>query len=151
MDYLAPCPAAASASGGGCTTVSKEELRFVKVAQAGLKRGVTPATDWLKAWVTDDLIKDNFRWTFQVPKDLKSGMYVLRHEIIALHSAWDVEGVQAYPQCINLNVTDGGSTEITGGESATTFYTQGEPGLHINVYNGFNEGGYPFPGPALWR
>jgi len=143
IDYLAPCPAS------GCTTVKKEELKFVKVAQQALKPSATAGTDWLKAWIIDDFIQGGFKWTFKVPSDLKAGKYVLRHEILALHSAWDVNGAQAYPQCINLNVSGGGNTEITGGSSPTTFYTAKDAGMNINVYNGLTQ--YPFPGPALWR
>jgi len=143
IDYLAPCPAT------GCTDVDKEELRFVKVAQQGLKPGVTPSTNWLKAWVVDDFIHNDFKWNFHVPADLKAGMYVLRHEILALHSGWDTNGAQAYPQCINLNVTDGGNTLLSGGVSATRLYTAQDPGVHINIYGGLTE--YPFPGPATWR
>ncbi|KAM7210254.1 Glycoside hydrolase [Rhypophila decipiens] len=143
IDYLAPCPST------GCTNVNKEELKFVKVAQKALKPGVTSSTNWLQAWVVDDFIRNDFKWTFTVPRDLKSGQYVLRHEILALHSAWDTNGAQAYPQCINLNVTGGGQTEIKGGVEATKFYTAEDPGIHINVYSGLTE--YPVPGPALWR
>ena len=121
----------------------------MKLAQKALKPGITSSTDWLKAWIIDDFRNDNSTWDVQIPKDLKSGMYVLRHEIIALHSAYDLNGAQNYPQCINLNVINGGSTEITGGQSPTTFYSADHPGIHFNVYNGLTT--YPFPGPNLWR
>ncbi|RYP08937.1 hypothetical protein DL764_001590 [Monosporascus ibericus] len=143
MDYLAPCP------GSDCTTVDKNQLKFVKLAQKGLKPGVTSSTDWLKAWVIDDFIQDGFKWDVQIPRDIKSGAYVLRHEIMALHSAWDTNGAQAYPQCINLNVTNGGDTAVTNGTAPTTFYQADGPGIHINIYNGLTS--YPFPGPAVWR
>jgi len=143
IDYLAPCPA------GGCANVNKEDLKFVKVAQQGLKSTTTPSTDWLKAWVVDDFIKNDFKWTFTVPHDLKAGEYVLRHEILALHSGWDTNGAQAYPQCINLRVTGSGKTEIKEGASPTTFYKADDPGVHINVYSGLAQ--YPFPGPEVWR
>ncbi|KAK0740149.1 glycosyl hydrolase family 61-domain-containing protein [Schizothecium vesticola] len=90
MDYLAACP------GGDCSVVEKTGLRFTKIAQAGLKEGVTGGTNWLHAWRVDDLIRrDNFTWTVTVPEGLKAGAYVLRHEILALHSAWEKGGAQA--------------------------------------------------------
>jgi len=95
-------------------------------------------------------IHNDFKWTFQVPYDLKAGEYVLRHEILALHGGWDTNGAQAYPQCINLRVTGSGNTEIKGGgRSPATFYGAEDLGIHINVYSGLTQ--YPFPGPALWR
>lgn len=143
MDYLAPCPA------DGCIKVDKAQLGFVKLAQHALKPGVTPGTDWLKAWVIDEFRQNGYKWNVEIPADLASGTYVLRHEIIALHSAWDTNGAQAYPQCVNLNVTNGGNTTITGGQSPTTFYRADDPGIRINVYNGVTT--YPYPGPPLWR
>jgi len=143
MDYLAPCPVA------GCAGVDKNELRFVKVAQQALKPGVASSTDWLKAWVVDDFRKNSYRWEVRIPADLAPGGYVLRHEILALHSAWDVNGAQAYPQCINLNITNGGNTTITGGAPPTSFYRADDAGVHFSVYNGLTT--YPFPGPQLWR
>ncbi|KAK0702373.1 glycoside hydrolase [Lasiosphaeris hirsuta] len=142
IDYLASCPER------GCIDIDKKDLHFVKIAQQALKPGITSNTSWLKAWVIDDFIHRDFKWHVQVPDNLPAGTYVLRHEIIALHSAWDVNGAQAYPQCINLNVTTGGSRRITGGVPATSFYGAEDPGIHINVYNGMTD--YPFPGPGLW-
>jgi hypothetical protein len=49
------------------------------------------------AWVTDDLVKNNFSWDLTIP-NLAPGNYVIRHEIIALHAAGQTNGAQAYPQ-----------------------------------------------------
>jgi cellulase len=76
-------------------------------------------------------------------------VYVLRHEIIALHGASAVDGAQNYPQCVNLNVTGGGTREVTGGKSATQFYGREDKGVVFNVYGGATT--YPFPGPELWK
>ncbi|PVH74129.1 lytic polysaccharide monooxygenase [Cadophora sp. DSE1049] len=143
IDYIAPCPA------DDCTNVSKADLKFVKLAQQGLKPDVISSTNWLKAWIIDDFRNKNSKWDVLIPRDLKSGAYVLRHEIIALHSAWAVNGAQNYPQCINLNVLNGGETEIADGRSATSFYQPDDPGIHFSVYDGLTS--YHFPGPKLWR
>ncbi|KAK0718443.1 glycoside hydrolase [Lasiosphaeria miniovina] len=131
IDYLAPCPSA-----GGCAGADKTQLKFVKLAQRALKPGATAATDWLKAWVVDDFRQDGYRWRVHVPANLAAGLY-------------DVNGAQAYPQCVNLNITAGGATEIAGGVSPVEFYNAEDPGIHVNVYGGLTE--YPFPGPPLWR
>ncbi|EKG21093.1 Glycoside hydrolase family 61 [Macrophomina phaseolina MS6] len=136
IDYLASC-------GGDCTTADKTSLSFVKFQAKGLVSGSAPGT-----WATDDLISNNFTHTTTLPASLAPGNYVLRHEIIALHSAGQENGAQAYPQCINVKVTGSGSTEISGGKKATAFYTPTDPGIKFNLYTTFSE--YPMPGPALW-
>jgi hypothetical protein len=54
-------------------------------------------------WVTDELIKNNFTSSTTIPRNLKAGNYVIRHEIIALHSASSDNGAQFYPQVNNTS------------------------------------------------
>jgi hypothetical protein len=70
--------------------------------------------------------------------------YVLRHELIALHGAQD-GNAQFYPQCINLEVTGGGSASPSGGVPGTRIYQSAEPGVRFNLYTKFTT--YPIPGP----
>lgn len=143
MDYLARC------EGGDCSKVDKTALKFTKIAQAGLKEGVTWETNWLKAWRVDDFMtRDNFTWTVTVPRGLKSGAYVLRHEILALHSAWEKGGAQAYPQCVNLMVEGDGEVELPEGGDPRGFYGEEDKGILVNVYGGLTS--YEFPGPKVW-
>ena len=135
IDYLAPC-------GSDCTTVDKTTLKFIKIDAAAWKSGSNPGN-----WVTDDLVANNYSWTSTVPSSLASGNYVLRHEILALHSAGNANGAQAYPQCINLKVTGSGSSTASGGVSATTFYKANDPGILFNLYTTFSS--YTIPGPAV--
>jgi hypothetical protein len=44
------------------------------------------------------LTENNFAWNVKIPASLAAGSYVLRHEIIGLHSAGSPNGAQAYPQ-----------------------------------------------------
>ena len=85
MDYLAKC------AGDDCTTVDAGDLSFFKIDEKGLNDAAS------QNWASDDLIKDDFAWTVTVPEDIAPGQYVLRHEIIALHSAQDTNGAQNYP------------------------------------------------------
>lgn len=135
LDYLATC-------NGDCSTVSKEGLKFVKINEGAWKSGNDPGM-----WVTDDLVSANNSWTITLPQNLKSGNYVLRHEIIALHAAGQSNGAQAYPQCVNFKVEGSGTQEITGGVPATSFYKASDPGIQFNLYSKFT--GYTIPGPAL--
>jgi len=41
---------------------------------------------------------NGFSWTVKIPSSLAPGSYVLRHEIIGLHSAGSSNGAQNYPQ-----------------------------------------------------
>lgn len=136
IDYLASC-------NGACTTVDKTKLSFAKIDATGLISGSNPGT-----WATDQLIANKFTWNFKVPTSLKAGNYVLRHEIIALHSASNADGAQNYPQCINLQVSGGSGTAVPSGEAATSFYKETDPGIEFNLYTSFSS--YQMPGPAVW-
>jgi hypothetical protein len=135
LDYLAAC------TNNDCSTVDKTALRFAKIDQAGLKSGPAPGI-----WGEDDLVANNNSWTITIPSSIKAGAYVLRHEIISLHSARSDNGAQNYPQCVNLMVSGGGS-KVPSGASPTTFYKRTDPGVLIDIYNNLNS--YTIPGPAV--
>ena len=135
MDYLAKC------AGDDCTSVSAGDLSFFKIDEKGLNDAAS------NSWASDDLIKDGNAWTVTVPEDIAPGQYVLRHEIIALHSAQDANGAQNYPQCINIEVTGSGSAEPAG-VAATELYTAKDAGISLNIYNGLTS--YEIPGPAVY-
>lgn len=73
----------------------------------------------------------------KIPSNL-SGNFVLRHEIIALHSAGQTNGAQNYPQCINLKVTGSGKTkpcnEGADCRKGTKLYKANEKGIVFNIY-----------------
>lgn len=135
IDYLAACDP-------DCASADKESLSFAKIAEQGLIDGSNPGN-----WASDDLIANGNLWTVEIPSDVAPGKYVLRHEIIALHSAGQENGAQAYPQCINLEITGSGSS-VPSGEPATSFYTASDPGILFNLYEA--DISYTIPGPALW-
>jgi len=136
IDYLANC-------NGDCTTVDKTTLEFFKIDGVGLINDTpTPGS-----WADDTLIANNNSWTVTIPSDIAPGNYVLRHEIIALHSAYDVGGAQNYPQCVNLKVT-GSGTATPAGVLGTALYTETDPGIKINIYQSLST--YIVPGPTLY-
>jgi cellulase len=128
---------------GDCTTVDKTTLSFFKIDEAGLITDTTsPGT-----WASDQLIANNNSWSITIPSTIASGNYVLRHEIIALHSAGSTDGAQNYPQCINLEVTGGGS-DVPAGTLGESLYTETDPGILVNIYTtGLT---YTIPGPTLY-
>jgi cellulase len=123
------------------TTVDKTSLEWVKIQEAGLVSGSNPGT-----WATDELIANNFVHTITIPATLKPGNYVLRTEIIALHSAKQDNGAQNYPQCVNLQVT-GSGTELPSGTVGTSLYKTDDAGILFDLYTAFTS--YEIPGPAL--
>ncbi|GAB7340816.1 hypothetical protein MBLNU457_7180t1 [Dothideomycetes sp. NU457] len=135
INYLARCP-------GDCTAVDKTTLNFFKIQAGGLESGSNPGT-----WATDDLIANNNTGVVTIPKNLKPGGYVLRHEIIALHSAGQSNGAQAYPQCINLKVTGSGTDLPSTGTKGTALYKPTDAGILINIYQTLTS--YTMPGPAI--
>ncbi|OLN92290.1 Polysaccharide monooxygenase Cel61a 1 [Colletotrichum chlorophyti] len=130
IDYLAKCS-------GDCSSATKTDLKFFKIAQKGLTGG---------SWAADELIENDLTWDITIPGDIAAGNYVLRHEIIALHSAGQENGAQFYPQCINLEVSGGGSANPAG-VAGTSLYKATDPGVLFDIYNGKE---YTVPGPALY-
>ncbi|KAF2004870.1 lytic polysaccharide monooxygenase [Amniculicola lignicola CBS 123094] len=141
LDYLAPC-------NGPCSKVNPESLKFVKIDQ----RGWLNTSTWQEGtWAADELRADDQSWNIKIPAGLKAGEYILRHEIIALHVAFEGgAGAEHYPQCINLKVTGSGTKTITGGVDARTFYRGDEPGLDIDIHTTNDHSGYVIPGPPVW-
>ncbi|RFU82110.1 endoglucanase iv [Trichoderma arundinaceum] len=134
LDYLANC-------NGECETVDKKTLEFFKIDGIGLISGGNPGR-----WASDVLIANNNTWIVQIPKDLETGNYVLRHEMIALHSAGQADGAQNYPQCFNLAVTGTGSLQPTG-VLGTELYRKSDPGILFDIYT--SPLTYIVPGPTL--
>lgn len=137
MDFLAAC-------GDDCTTVDKTNLLFNKIDEAGLVDGSNNPG----LWASDDMIANNNTWSVTIPSNIAPGKYVLRHDTIALHSAFDVGGSQAYPQCFNLEITGSGSNPLSTGTKGTDLYNDQDPGIHINIYYP-KLTSYTIPGPPL--
>lgn len=136
ITYMANC-------NGNCSDVDKTTLEFFKIDAGGLIDDSTvPGT-----WATDQLIEDSYSRTVTIPSDIAAGDYVLRHEIIALHGAEDLDGAQNYPQCINLKVT-GSGTAKPGGTLGTALYKNTDPGIYLDIWNSLST--YVIPGPTLY-
>ncbi|KAI9150224.1 Endoglucanase-4 [Paramyrothecium foliicola] len=136
IDYLASCGDA------GCETVDKTALEFFKISEKGLIDGsASPGT-----YADSELLKNGNGWLVKIPETIAPGAYVLRHEIIALHSGGQENGAQAYPQCFNLEVT-GSGTEKPAGVKGTELYKPDDEGILFNIYTPLDS--YPIPGPAL--
>lgn len=136
LDYLAKCD-------GDCSSVDKTTLEFFKIDEGGLVDGSSSPGNW----ASDQLIANNNSWAVTIPTGIAPGNYVLRHEIIALHSAGQSDGAQNYPQCINLEIT-GEGTDTPAGTLGTALYKDDDPGILINIYTALST--YTIPGPTLY-
>lgn len=150
QSYLARCDSSNTNASDGCASVDKMKLEFSKIDDSAPvflnESGGPPGS-----WATEILIANNNSWLIEVPRGLRPGPYVLRHEIIALHYANATNGAQNYPQCFNLWVAEGSanSTEITNamGTLATDMYHENDPGILIDIYQNMTT--YKIPGPTL--
>ncbi|BCR91951.1 lytic polysaccharide monooxygenase auxiliary activity family 9 protein [Aspergillus chevalieri] len=137
LNYLAPC-------NGDCSKVDKTSLKFFKIDQQGLIDGSNPPG----TWASDNMIENNNTYTFTMPEAVPDGNYVLRHELIALHSAGQENGAQNYVQCVNVKVTGGGNANPTG-TAGEQLYKASDKGIKFDIYSDLSS--YPVPGPALFN
>ena len=136
LDYLAAC------GDSGCESVDKTELKFFKIDESGLLDGSAAPGHY----AADQLLENGIGWLVQIPETIKPGFYVLRHEIIALHSSHEENGAQNYPQCINLEIT-GTGTEEPEGVPGMELYKPDDAGIFFNIYRSLDS--YDIPGPAV--
>ncbi|KAI5858859.1 glycoside hydrolase family 61 protein F [Tricharina praecox] len=134
VTYLAKCPGACSAYSPGTAAV------WFKIKEEGKRSDGT--------WASDDFITGK-AYTFTVPSSLAAGQYIVRHELISLHSAWTYPGIQVYPSCFQITVSGSGSA--TGPSSKVAFpgaYGGTSAGVIFDIYQG--TGTYTIPGPTVW-
>jgi hypothetical protein len=102
--------------------------------------------------MNEEMIKNDRKMTFQLPSDLKPGVYVLRSELIALHYA-STQGPQVYPHCFNIFINGTGSATPKGVRFPGG-YSPREPALTTNLYNRagkpLNWEKYVIPGPPKY-
>lgn len=155
--WMAPCP------DEGCEKVDVNAPIWVKIWEAGLLSG-----DWINGvWAMADVYY-GANLDIPTPKSLKSGKYLLRHEMNNL-----INGGQWFPQCIQLDITGEGSTTLPSEEGvAVAFGVPGERNAYAkdDDVNGsfcrYAEGcsgsswffgptgrqtKYHMPGPLVWQ
>ncbi|QRW23894.1 glycoside hydrolase family 61 protein [Rhizoctonia solani] len=95
ITYMARAPSDITKWSPGTSAV------WFKIDESGLSNG---------KWAATDILTENKSiYTFKVPASLKAGQYLIRHEIIALHSASTQGGAQFYPSCIQVEITGSGT------------------------------------------
>lgn len=145
----------ASTEGVDHQKVDKFKLKWNKIDEYGL---IDPLHSWNTSasqlagyWAADKLIIDGDRWDFQIPKKIAEGKYIVRAETIALQSSMIKDGTQHYPQCINIEITEGGTDTLSGGVVGTELYKPTDPGIDsLDIFETnpiMTE--YPIPGPEV--
>jgi hypothetical protein len=84
---------------GDATTDSGVGDGWFKIQEDGLgSNGV---------WGTEKVINGQGRHSITIPSCIENGQYLLRVEMLALHSAGSYPGAQFYQECAQINVTGG--------------------------------------------
>ena len=78
------------AKAGNAATAGTTGLKWFKVAEEGLNNGV---------WAVDNMIANNGWNYFTMPSCVAPGDYLMRVELIALHSAYAAGQAQFYMEC----------------------------------------------------
>jgi hypothetical protein len=114
-DYWIDC-------GDDCENFSGSGNDWFKLSSTGLIDAAS------FTWASDKLIADGLSWTATVPSNIKAGNYLMRMEMLALHSSGQP---QLYPTCTQLKVTGGGDGVPAASElvSIPGVYKQGDPAL----------------------
>lgn len=135
--YLAKVSNAASTGTTG--------LQWFKVGEEGLNNG---------RWAVDNMISGGGWHYFTMPSCVAPGDYLLRVELIALHSASVAGEAQFYMECAQIRITGSGTN--TGGTKVSFpgAYQANHPGIQLSIYDNSgkpNNGGraYSIPGPAV--
>ncbi|KAI9052024.1 hypothetical protein LZ554_004278 [Drepanopeziza brunnea f. sp. 'monogermtubi'] len=111
---------------------------WFKISEAGLNIATG-------VWAVTDLIAAGGVQSIPIPACLPNGQYLLRGELIALHSAGSTAGAQFYMECAQINVTGGTATGTPATVSLPGAYSPTDPGILINIYQTLT--GYTIPGP----
>jgi len=103
-------------------------------------------------WAVDTMVA-NKGWSYAtIPTCIAPGQYLLRVELLALHSAYNSKGAQFYQSCAQLNVASSGTVVPTQTVSIPGVYQQSDPSILIQIWvNGRDDNGhraYKAPGPA---
>ncbi|KAK3309028.1 glycoside hydrolase family 61 protein [Chaetomium strumarium] len=138
MAYLAKVDNAATASQTG--------LKWFKIWQDGFDTGS-------RKWGVDNLISNNGWVYFNLPQCIAPGHYLLRVEVLALHSASNRGQAQFYQSCAQINVSGSGSFTPSQTVSFPGAYSASDPSILISIYGAAGQpdnGGKPYnpPGPA---
>jgi len=135
----------ASCGGSSCTGFNSDSAQWFKIDQSGLLSGTVGNGNWGMG----QLVAQNSSWTSTIPADLKPGAYLIRHELIAIHTS---NAPQFYPECAQLVVTGSGTKTGSPTVAFPGGYAASNPYLNINIYATPTSTWttYAIPGPTVF-
>ncbi|KAK4464303.1 glycoside hydrolase family 61 protein [Cladorrhinum samala] len=136
--------------GDDCATADVNEVGWFKIWEAGLLEGNLAEGTWyqkqFQRWDGSPGL-----WPVTIPKSLKAGLYMIRHEILSIHIE---DKPQFYPECGHLNITTGGDVfpEEKWLQKFPGAYDKNDPSIKINVYTeeAMKTTNYTIPGGPVW-
>jgi cellulase len=99
------------------------------------------------SWGTKDLNACCGKMDVKIPADIAPGDYLLRAEVIALHTAGSSGGAQFYMSCYQLTVSGGGAAAPATVKFPGA-YKASDPGILVNIHAALST--YVVPGPAVY-
>jgi len=139
MVYMTKVSDAASADGS---------TGWFKIFQDGWAKNPSGASGDDDYWGTKDLNKCCGRISVKIPSDIPAGDYLLRAEVIALHTAGSSGGAQLYMTCYQITVSGGGSATPSPTVNFPGAYKASDPGILVNIHAALAT--YVVPGPAVY-
>ncbi|KAK8100741.1 glycoside hydrolase family 61 protein [Apiospora kogelbergensis] len=134
----------AKVADGSAATAAKTGLKWFKVWEDTFDTGS-------RKWGVDNLIAKNGWVEFALPQCVAPGDYLLRVEVLALHSAKTRMGAQFYVSCANIRVTGSGSFTPSSTVSFPGAYRQDDPSILTNIYGPMGQpdnGGKAYSAPG---
>jgi hypothetical protein len=110
-----------AACGADCSTVNINQVNWFKIWEGGLLSGNQETGNWYqKQFQRFD--GSPGLWPVTIPRTLRRGLYLVRHEIISTHVAYKP---QFYVECAHLNITG------TGFSFPSSQYMKKFPGAYV--------------------
>ncbi|KAI6781565.1 Polysaccharide monooxygenase Cel61a-like protein [Emericellopsis cladophorae] len=136
ITYMAKCPDT------GCQDYQPgDDAVWFKIQEDG-REGTS------QNWASDVIVQaNNDGVKYTIPECIEPGYYLVRHEVVALHAAWQYPGAQFYPGCHQLEVTGGGSASPSDLVSIPGAYAGTDPGI---TYDAYQASEYVIPGPDVF-
>ena len=124
-----------------------DDVQWNKISAVG-QTAVGKTNSDAGVWAADLLRAAGHQAKITIPKTIKAGNYLARHEIIALMGAVNVGKAQNYPNCINFRVSGDGTDPLPSGTKGIDLYTPTDPGIKVSIYG--TKLKYQIPGPPMY-
>ncbi|KAK0656250.1 glycoside hydrolase family 61 protein [Cercophora newfieldiana] len=125
---------------GSCDGAGKG---WFKIDQMGMWGQILNSNNWATA-----IVNKNLEWSSVIPKNLASGNYLIRHELLSLHQK---NKAQFYSECAQIVVAGDGTAEPPEDFLYTipTYAPQDDPGIAVDIFTS-KDTTYTCPGGPLW-